>query len=169
MKATMLFLNLFVLLPVGLLGQATDCNDPNASPQANAAVQRAWESRTSPVYQDATDLAKTLTEHGFHVQCIRRSVGERLFPGEKGAAWFQTDQGVFDVWFLPKPETFARLEIDEQREQGRYLYSFSGTPKLPRTMDSSKQIYFVHSKNILFQVWGSEPLATSLRNAFPEP
>jgi hypothetical protein len=48
-------------------------------------------------------------------------VGERVFAGEKGAAWFKTEQGVFDVWFLPKPETYADLKIDEEREIGRLL------------------------------------------------
>ena len=169
MKAKMFFLILFVVLPAGLIAQATDCNDPNVTPQINAAAQRQWESRKSPVYQDATDLAKTLNERGIHVQCIRRSVGERVFAGEKGAAWFRTDQGVFDVWFLPKPETFAKLEIDEQRENGRYLYTFRGTPQMPQTMDSARQIFFVHSGNVLFQIWGNGKLATSLRNAFPTP
>src|ERR1700733_12995924 len=32
--------------------------------------------------------------------------------------------------FCPKPETFAKLEIDEQRENGRYLYTFRGTPQM---------------------------------------
>jgi hypothetical protein len=79
MKVMMFFLSLFVLLPAGLFAQATDCNDPNASPDANAGAQRAWESRTSPVYQDAAGSAKTLNERGLHVQCIRRSVEERFF------------------------------------------------------------------------------------------
>ena len=109
MKAKMFFLILFVVLPAGLIAQATDCNDPNVTPQINAAAQRQWESRKSPVYQDATDLAKTLNERGIHVQCIRRSVGERVFAGEKGAAWFRTDQGVFDVWFLPQAGDLCKI------------------------------------------------------------
>jgi hypothetical protein len=169
MKAWMLFFTLFVMLPAELPAQATYCNDPNASPQVNSATQQQWGSRRSPVYQDVTDLAETLNEHGFHVQCIRGSVGERFFAGQKGAIWFKTDQGVFDVWFLPKPETFANLEIDEKRENGRYVYSFRGTPRITRTMDSSQQIYFVHSGNALLHVWGDEQLGTRLRKAFQTP
>jgi hypothetical protein len=169
MKARMFFLTVFVLLPAALSAQATDCNDPIASPQANAAAQQQWASGNSPVYEDATSLAKTLNERGFHVQCMRRSVEERLFAGEKGAAWVKTDRGIFEVWFLPKPETFAGLEVNEQRDNGRYLYSFSGTPQIPQTIDSSRPSYFVPSGNLLFHVWGDEQLAANLKNAFQTP
>jgi hypothetical protein len=37
------------------------------------------------------------------------------------------------------PETFAGLEVDERRENGRYVYSFRGTPRISQTIDSSKQ------------------------------
>jgi hypothetical protein len=122
-----------------------------------------------PVYADATELARTLDERGFQVQCIRRSLEERLFDGQKGAAWFKTDRGVFDVWFLPAPETFAGLEVDERRENGRYLYSFRGAPQISRTIDSSKQSYFISYNNFLFHVWGDEQLAASIRSAFQHP
>jgi hypothetical protein len=169
MKARMLFVTLFVLFPLGLCAQATDCNDPHASPQANAAAQKSWENGTSPVYKDATSLATALNERGFHVQCMRGSVEERLFVGEKGAAWVKTDRGIFEVWFLSKPETFAALEVNEQQDNGRYLYTFSGTPKIPGTIDSSKQSYFIPSGSLLFHVWGDEQLAMGLKNAFQMP
>ena len=41
-------------------------------------AQQQWENRSSPVYADATELARTLNERGFLVQCMRRSVEERL-------------------------------------------------------------------------------------------
>jgi hypothetical protein len=118
----------------------------------------------SPVFK-----ARTLDERGFDVQCIRRSVEERLFKGQKGAARVKTDRGVFEVWFLPKGETFADLEIAERRENGRYFYSIRGTPQISRTIDSSKQSYFVSYKNLLFHVWGDEQLAASIRRAFQKP
>lgn len=107
MKAAMLFLALCCVLQTGLSAQATDCNDPSVSPEANAVAQQQWENRTSPVYDDATELASTLNERGFQVQCMRRSVEERLFKGQKGAAWVKTDRGILEVWFLPMPETFC--------------------------------------------------------------
>ena len=169
MKAAMLFLALCCVLQTGLSAQATDCNDPSVSPEANAVAQQQWENRTSPVYDDATELASALNERGFQVQCMRRSVEERLFKGQKGAAWVKTDRGVFEVWFLPTPETFAGLEVDERRENGRYLYSFRGTPQISRAIDSSKQSYFMSYKNLLFHVWGDEQLAASIRSAFQKP
>jgi hypothetical protein len=70
---------------------------------------------------------------------------------------------------LPAPETFAGLEVDERRENGRYLYSFRGTPQISRTIDSSKQSSFISYKNLLFHVWGDEQLAASIRSAFQKP
>jgi hypothetical protein len=163
------FLVLSAAIPARLLAQATDCNDPHASPEANAISQQQWENGSSPVYEDATELARTLDESGFQVQCIRRSVEERIFKGQKGAAWIKTGRGIFEVWFLPKPQTFAGLEVDEQRENGRYLYSFRGTPLISRTIESSKQSYFISYKNLLFHVWGDEQLAASIRSAFQTP
>jgi hypothetical protein len=160
------FLVLYAATTARLSAQATDCNDPHATPEANASSQQQWENGSSPVYADATELARTLDERGFQVQCIRRSIEERLFKGEKGAAWVKTDRGVFEVWFLPTPETFAGLEVDERRENGRYLYSFRGTPQISGTIDSSKQSYFISYKNLLFHVWGDEQLAASIRRGF---
>jgi hypothetical protein len=164
MKALAVFLLVFCsAIPARLFAQATDCNDPHASPQANAMAQQQWENRSSPVYADATELARTLNERGFLVQCMRRSVGERIFKGQKGAAWFKTDRGIFDVWFLPKSESFAGLKINE------YEYSFGGTPQIARTIGSSKPNDFISYKNVLFVVMGDDPLAASLRNAFHKP
>jgi hypothetical protein len=169
MKAATFFLALCGVLQTGLSAQATDCNDPSVSPEANGVAQQQWENRTSHVYDDATELANTLNERGFQVQCMRRSVEERLFKGQKGAAWVKTDRGIFEVWFLPMPETFAGLEVDERRENGRYVYSFRGTPRISQTIDSSKQSYFISYGNLLFHVWGDEQLAASIKNAFQKP
>jgi hypothetical protein len=169
MKKLGIFLLLYAAVTTRLYAQATDCNDPHASPQANASAQQQWENGSSPVYADASELARTLNERGFLVQCLRRSVREGFFQGQKGAARFKTERGIFEVWFLPKPETFAGLEIDEQRKNGEYVYSFGGTPQISRTMGSSKQNYFIGYENLLFIVLGDEQLAASIRNAFQKP
>lgn len=163
------FLVLNAAMTAQLSAQATDCNDPHATPEANAIAQQQWENRSSPVYADATALARTLNERGFWVQCIRRSKAERIFQGQKGAAWFKTDRGIFEVWFLPKPENFAGLEIDEHRENGEYVYAFRGIPQISTTIESSKQSYFIKYENVLFNVLGDEQLAASVRNAFQKP
>ena len=135
------------LLP-RLAGQSRDvCTD--------AGARQAWENQSSPVYADATKLAHTLSNRGFIVDCVRRSKEEHLFTGQKGAAWFKTDKGIFEVWFLPKTESFAGLEvIEEARGNGRYVYSFRGAPRISTHMDSSKQIFFLKQENLLFEVWG---------------
>jgi hypothetical protein len=47
-----------------------------------------------------------------------------------GAAWYKTDHGIFEVWFLPRTESFATLEVVEQpQENGTYVYSFRGMPE----------------------------------------
>jgi hypothetical protein len=163
------FLVLYAAMTARLSAQATACNDPHASPEANASSQQQWENRSSPVYADATELARILNERGFFVQCIRRSVEERFFQGQKGAAWFKTNRGIFDVWFLPKPENFAGLEIDERRENGEYVYSYRGTLQISGTMESPQRNYFISYENLLFHVVGDQQLAASIRSVFQTP
>jgi hypothetical protein len=155
---------LWVASPALVLGQSPRdaCKD--------ARSQQEWDSGRSPVYADATKLARILSDQGFAVDCIRRSKEERLFKGQKGATWYRTDQGVFEVWFLPKTESFGGLEIIEQPQaNGRYIYTFRGTPRILTHIDSSKQMFFLKRGNLLFEVWGNKQLATSLDYAFQKP
>jgi hypothetical protein len=111
-----------------------------------------------------------LTRRDFVVECIRRSKQEHLFEGQKGAAWFETDEGIFEVWFLPKTESFASLEIIEERKaNGRYIYTFRGKPRIRTYMDSPKPIAFIERGNLLFEVWGNGQLAARLGRAFQKP
>jgi hypothetical protein len=152
-RIAIFFLVFCFATPIPLSAQATDCNDPHASPEANAAAQQAWEDRSSPVYADATNLAQDLALHGFVVQCIRRSKEERLFKGQKGAAWFKTDQGIFEVWFLPTPDTFAgsQSEVIEQ--------PLTGGPTQ----------FYIKSGNMVFHVMSDKQLAMNLHKAFQKP
>jgi hypothetical protein len=155
---------LFSALTLPLLSSAQ-----SSDPCTDVRSQQIWDDATSPVYEDATKLASTLDHRGLVVQCIRRSVGERIFPGEKGAAWFKTDQGIFEVWFLPESQSFEGLEVIGQEQGGRYVYSFRGTPRIVTTIDSSKPISFIKHGNVLFEVWGNEMLAASLSRALRNP
>lgn len=148
---------LCVAWPARLSGQSRECQDI------------AWDKSNSPVYVDAIEVERELSDRGFVVECIRRSKEERLFPGQKGAAWFKTDRGIFEVWFLPKSETFAALQVIEQPMEGRYAYSFQGTPRITTKMNSPRRLYFIKRGNVLFEVWGDRPLAESLEKAFPNP
>ena len=48
---------------------------------------------------------------------------------------------------------------------GRFLYSFTGTPEMPMTFNSSRQIWFLKHRNVLIEVWGDGKLAAKLSNA----
>jgi hypothetical protein len=136
-------------------------------PCSNGPSQRAWEK--DPVHADAVDLGRFLSEHGFVIDCISSSTEQRRFKGEKGAAWFKTNRGIFDVLFLPKGQSFAAFKTVERPQQnGRYLYSFQGTPHILGVEDSSKQMWFIKHDNMLFSVWGDQQLAVALRQAFHE-
>ena len=90
---------LCMALPALLPAQSSD-------PCKNVAAQREWDKGDSPVYNDAMELAHILNDRGIVVECVRRSKGENRFDGQKGGAWYKTDHGIFEVWFLPKTESF---------------------------------------------------------------
>jgi len=150
---------LCLALPLPLLAQSSDpCKDVQS--------QQDWDSGSSPVYHEAMELTKILDQHGFTVDCIRRSKQEQIFKGQKGAAWYKTNQGVFEVLFFPK-NNGARLNVTERSERdGRYLYSVQGASD---TFDSSKPMRFIQDGNKVFEVWGDAKLAESLSHKFQHP
>jgi hypothetical protein len=153
---------ILVLFLAGSVQSQDVCKDVEA--------KQAWDDATSPVYLDAEELARTLNNRGFVVECIRRSKEENFFKGQKGAAFYKTDRGVFEVWFLPERESFSRLQIIEQaKENGRYFYSFRGRPRIANTIDSANSISFIKHGNLLFEVWGDKQLAQELDVAFRAP
>jgi hypothetical protein len=144
-----------------LLAQSSDCTGKAAQAQL---------SSTDPVYVDAMDLARTLIDQGFIVKCVLGSKVQNLFEGQKGAAFYRTDQGSFDVVFLPKAETLDAVQVVEQSQGDLYLYSFRGTPHSPGRMEG-KKTYFIRSANLLFLVWSDADLAESIQAAvsrFPQ-
>jgi hypothetical protein len=118
---------------------------------------------TDAVYSDATKLAHTLNDLGLPVRCTLTSKMQRIFKGQRGAAFYVVDDGSFEVLFLKKTESFARLEIIERQENYRYLYSFRGTPRTSVQMGGSRPSYFIKRGNMLFYVWGNEQLAAKLQ------
>jgi hypothetical protein len=148
---------LFLAAVANALAQSTDpCN--------NDDLRRAWES--DPIYTEAMELARILENRGFVVECVRSSKQAELFEGEKGAAWYKTKQGVFEVLFLPVSQNFEDLQIvAESKPGGRHTYIFRGAPRISTTMDSAKPMVFIKHKNLLFEVWGNEELAKQLTHA----
>jgi len=132
---------------------------------------RAIEARLDPrsaVYADAWNLAHALSSHGFPVNCLQSSKEDRLFPAQKGAALYRTNHGDFVVWFLPRAQTFDRLEVVTQSEgENRYLYTFRGEPKIAAKFHSSKQTWYISHQNLMFEVFGDQKLAEQLSAVVP--
>jgi hypothetical protein len=153
-RIAIFFLLLCFATPGLLSAQATDCNEPNASPDANAWAQREWKSRSSPVYAEATQLSHQLTSRGIMVMCIRRSKEEHLFREQKGAAWFKTGQGIFEVWFLPDPAAAAAVVARVT------------TRPPPIGLPSGPGEFFIQHQNLVFHVsMGQKTLAASIQTA----
>jgi len=147
-----------LLCAVSAGAQATDCNDPTASAQANAMAQQQWQSGSSPVFADATALAKVLKSHSIQIQCIRRSKEENLFPNQKGAAWFQSEQGIFEVWFLMDTSSATSVMA-----------------KVTKSQQSGSEQLFIQHGNMVFHINASarnvdreleRRLADTLRKAY---
>lgn len=104
-----------------------------------------------PAYSDATDLAKSLADHGVVIECIAPSKLSGWFEGQTGAALYSTRRGKFDALFLPTPREFDGLAIVERQHSDRVLYTFGGRPK-PRpslVLNAARPVYFIKSLNRL--------------------
>ena len=147
-------------LPVLAFAEVTD-------PCAETRSKLAWDSRQDPVYSDATELGQKLNVQGIITDCIRASKMENFFEGQKGAAWFKTNQGIFEVLFLPKPKNFSKLEITLKLSSNeRFVYLFRGEPPVHvQQLDSSNPGFFIKNENMLFVVWGDGLLAKNLSAA----
>ena len=88
-----------------------------------------------------------------------------MFEGQEGAANYQTDVGVFEALFLPKPETFNTLDIVEQEETGGFIYSFRGSPRSLTGHWGGRRVYFVrHGSQFLHTL--DKQVAMKLEEAF---
>jgi hypothetical protein len=157
--ALLSYITLLVCFSMSAQTQPDVCKD--------ARSQADWNSGASPVYADANALAEELKSHGVEVECIRRSKEENLFEGQKGAAWFQSKLGIFEVLFLPNEKDFSTLSITETQSDGLITYSFSGNPKfMDKFKQSVKHLHFIKYKNLLFEVLENEPLTAHLKSEF---
>jgi hypothetical protein len=158
MRPHIAFLAVLVLLLTSssLLAQSSDCTGNETQAQLPSI---------DPVYVDAMELARNLIDQGFIVKCVLGSQVQNLFEGQKGAAFYRTDQGSFDVVFLPKAESFDAVQVVEQRQGDLYFYSFRGIPHSPGRMEGSKKTYFIKSANLLFLLWSDSDLAGSIQVA----
>lgn len=130
----------------------------------NEDLRRAWQR--DPVHDDAMELASALERHDFIVECVRSSKQAQIFDGQKGAAVYKTNRGVFEVLFLPKGQTFNELKIVSESKEGFSKYSFRGRPRIPQTMETKSRIAFIKHENVMFEVFGNDGLARSLEQVF---
>lgn len=132
-------------------------------------AESAFLTERDAIYTEAQDLGQTLAKLGFQVNCIQGSKESQLFEGQKGAALYRTDQGSFEVWFLPKAANFGALEIvTEPQGNGRYLYTFRGTPHIPAKFNSAKPIWYIRHESLMFEVFGDQVLAQKLSRALQQ-
>ena len=144
------------------------------SPRATTGTARELECSTQdlltvlrpadPAYAEAMELAQTLRNHSFVVKCVLQSKMVRLFEGQKGAALYRTNRGDFEALFLPEAQTFA-VQPNEARKNGRYIYSFRGSPNSTGgPWDSARRTFFVQHSNQFLTTWNKQ-LATELDKA----
>ena len=138
--------------------------------QAAGCAEVDWTALqpSAPAYVDALELARTLADSGLMVLCIGGSKMTGMFEGQKGEAIYRTDQGRFDVAFLPKPQNFDGLQIVERQESGRYVYSFAGRPTARTTIDSPRPVFLVKHTNRLILV-NDKALADRLGTILARP
>jgi hypothetical protein len=120
---------------------------------------------SDPAYRDAMDLARTIADNGFTVQCVAPSKMAGTFDGQAGAALYKTDRGSFEALFLPILRTFDGLQIVEREGSGRHSYSFTGYPKPwpANLIDASRRVYFIRNRNRLLVAQDKE-LGTQLKS-----
>jgi hypothetical protein len=142
--------------------ESSDCTGREAEAQLRS---------TDPFYADGMEVARDLIDHGFIVKCILTpSIFDGVFDGQSGAALYRTDKGEFNVLFLPKAETFDALQVIEQKQGERYVYTFRGAPTKHSPPDSpvrmyARKTYFINSRNLLFVVMDDADLAASIQAA----
>jgi hypothetical protein len=138
--------------------------------QAAGCADAGWPvlPTESAIHTEAMDFSKTLADHGVIVQCIAPSKMASTFDGMAGAALYKTYEGSFEVLFLPAPRNFDELQIIEQRERERYIYSFGGQPRPwpANRIDAARPVFFIKNLNRLI-VAHDKQLAARLESFLP--
>ncbi|HBB88238.1 MAG TPA: hypothetical protein DC047_11540 [Blastocatellia bacterium] len=145
---------------------------PGVFPRTSQASPARDGSLMKPghhAYEDAMEFAHFLNQSGINVKSLHKSKLDGFFPGLEKAAFFRTEKGVVEVIFFPDPRGAENVIVKEQRQAGRYLYSFAGQPNLAAAggFDSSRPMYFLMHRN-WFIVLDSEELYEEIKSALKE-
>lgn len=117
----------FILLAVTLVAAGLGgAQDHEGSPRRFICTPIPTDN---PVYADALDLVDALTNAHVNVKCATLSKTTTAFEGEEGSIFLQTDSMPLHAVFMPRPQDFSSLQVFQQRQQGRYNYTFRGKPK----------------------------------------
>jgi hypothetical protein len=114
-------------------------------------------------------FARFLEGQRLTVESVHRSKLESFFQGLNKAAFFKTKRGVIEVIFFPDANGAEKVQSTEQRNNGRYIYTFQGQPH-PNppgdTIDSARPIYFVMHGS-WFIVTSEQEVANALKVGWP--
>jgi hypothetical protein len=135
--------------------------------QASQSQDGSLLKPTAVAYADAMEFARFLDDRGINVKSVHHSKLESFFQGIEKAAFFRTEKGVLDVIFFPEPRGAEKVRVTEQRQAGRYLYSFEGqsnTKAEDGGFDANRPMYFLMHQN-WFIVVDSEELYNAVKSA----
>jgi hypothetical protein len=102
-------------------------------------------------YPAAMEFASFLNHQNINVRSVHRSKLESFFPNVT-AAFFRTDLGSVEVIFFPEPDGAERVQIEEQRNDGRFSYSYSirrDPDSGPRIVEATAPQYYIRQKKWL--------------------
>ena len=119
-------------------------------------------------YAEAMEFARFREGQRLSVESVHRSKLESFFQGINKAAFFKTNSGVIEVIFFPDANGAEKVRAIEQRNNGRYIYTFQGQPH-PNppgdTIESARPIYFV-MHTTWFIVTREQEVANALKSGF---
>lgn len=141
---------LTIVLGFVIVGTVLPQKALNHLSQAGQSEDVSLLKPTDVAYADAMDFARFLEDKGIKVKSVHGSKFNGFFRGIRKAAFLRTDKGIVEVIFFPDPTGAEKIQVTEQRQPGRYLYSFQGQPH-PNppgdTIDSNRPMYFLMHRN----------------------
>lgn len=153
----------------------------SAQERSPCPPQAALISVGQAAYADALALKNGLESQGMVVNCIFETkfssaflVWENGVPHStlEGEACIRTNLGDLEVFFVPRPRTFADLKIKQRRVRGEYVYTVSGMSDIwPRKIErwgaAQRNYFFVHDNYLLSA--GGEDLRKAVETALHFP
>ena len=157
---------LICLIAIGFAAVGSEMSTLAFIPQTERkqAEDSSLMKATDAAYSDAQAFAALLRDHGFEVTSIHRSKLESFFQGVNKAAFFRMDKGVIEVIFFPNADAAQRIQVDLERKDNRFIYTFRGQPQPRATSDimsGGYPIYFITHGNA-FVVTNDRQLGTAL-------